>query len=238
MTARTTGHATGQATYPALDPLPTIGVLGGTGALGNGLVRRWAAAGLTVSIGSRSADKAKQAASAIEVPAAGTGVRGTSLADCAAQSDVVVVAVPWEAHAATCEQIRDSVAGKVVIDVVNPLGFDKQGPYSLPVAEGSAAQQAQALLPDARVVAAFHHVSAVLLADLAVDKVETDVMVLGDQRESTDLVQRLVELIPGMRGIYSGRLRNAAQVEALTANLIAVNRRYKTHAGIALTNVL
>ena len=94
-----------------------------------------------------------------------------------------------------------------------------------------------AVLPDSRVVGAFHHVSAVLLLDEAVETVDTDILVLGDDREATDLVQALVARIPGMRGIYAGRLRNAHQVEALTANLISVNRRYKAHAGLRVTDV-
>ena len=113
-----------------------------------------------------------------------------------------------------------TLAGKVVVDCVNPLGFDKQGAYALPVEEGSAAQQAAALLPDSTVVGAFHNVSAVLLEDPDVDEVDTDVLVLGDDREATDLVQALADAIPGVRGVYGGRLRNAHQVEALTANLI------------------
>jgi NADPH-dependent F420 reductase len=105
------------------------------------------------------------------------------------------------------------------------------------VEEGSAAQQAAAILAGSRVVAAFHHVSAVLLLDPEVDSLDTDVLVLGDDREATDAVQALVDDIKGMRGIYAGRLRNAAQVEALTANLISVNRRYKAHAGLRVTDV-
>jgi 8-hydroxy-5-deazaflavin:NADPH oxidoreductase len=105
------------------------------------------------------------------------------------------------------------------------------------VPEGSAAQQAEAILPDSTVVAAFHHVSAVLLLDPEVESLDTDVLVLGDVREATDRVQALVGDIPGMRGVYAGRLRNARQVEALTANLIAVNRRYKAHAGLRVTDV-
>jgi NADPH-dependent F420 reductase len=93
------------------------------------------------------------------------------------------------------------------------------------------------VLPDSRVVGAFHHVSAVLLLDESVEQVETDVLVLGDDREATDLVQALAALVPGMRGVYAGRLRNAHQVEALTANLISVNRRYKAHAGVRITDV-
>jgi len=120
---------------------------------------------------------------------------------------------------------------------VNPLGFDKQGPYALTVDEGSAAEQAQLLLPDSIVVGAFHHVSAVTLEDPHAPSVDTDVLVLGDVREATELVQDLAGTVPGVRGVYGGRLRNAHQVEAFTANLISVNRRYKAHAGVRVTDL-
>jgi 8-hydroxy-5-deazaflavin:NADPH oxidoreductase len=215
----------------------TVGVLGGTGAQGKGLAIRWAHAGVKVVIGSRSADRAEQAAKEI-VEIAGGDVRGADNADTAADSDIVLVAVPWDGHGDLLTALRDQLAGKIVIDCVNPLGFDKQGPFALPVAEGSAAQQAELLLPESRVTAAFHHVSAVLLADLEnVSEVDMDVLVLGDDREATDTVRALAELVPGFRGVYGGRLRNAHQVEAFTANLIAVNRRYKTHAGLKITGV-
>ena len=93
------------------------------------------------------------------------------------------------------------------------------------------------MLPESTVVGAFHHLSAVLLLDPAVDRIDTDVLVVGDDREATDLVQALASSIAGMRGIYAGRLRNAGQVEAVTANLISVNRRYKAHAGLRVTDV-
>jgi len=105
------------------------------------------------------------------------------------------------------------------------------------VPEGSAAEQAAGVLPDSRVVAAFHHISAVLLLDESVDTIDTDVLVLGDDREATDTVQAIAGLVPGMRGVYGGRLRNAGQVEAFTANLISMNRRYKAHAGVRITDV-
>jgi len=120
---------------------------------------------------------------------------------------------------------------------VNPLGFDRQGAYPLAVPAGSAAQEAAAALPDSQVVAAFHHVSAVLLADPEVIEVPTDVLVVGDDPQAVALVQALADQIPGMRGIYAGRLRNAHQLEALTANLISVNRRYSAHAGLRVTDV-
>ncbi len=210
----------------------SLAVLGGTGEQGRGLARRFALAGHRVVIGSRSQERAAEAAA--QLPGA---VSGATNADAAAQADVVIVAVPWEGHRELLASLAPSLAGKVVIDCVNPLGFDKQGAYALPVEEGSAAQQAAAVLPESRVVGAFHHVSAVLLLDDDVDKIDTDILVLGDDREATDLVQELVERIPGMRGIYAGRLRNAHQVEALTANLISVNRRYSCHAGLRVTDV-
>jgi len=214
----------------------TVAVLGGTGPQGRGLARRFAAAGLPVVIGSRSADRA--AATAAELAAAtGGAVTGADNAGAAAAGDIVVVAVPWEGHGDLVAGLAGELEGKVVVDCVNPLGFDKQGAYALVVEEGSAAQQAQALLPGSTVVGAFHNVSAVKLEDPEVTSVDTDVLVLGDVREATDLVQDLCDTIPGVRGVFGGRLRNAHQVEALTANLISVNRRYKAHAGVRVTDI-
>jgi NADPH-dependent F420 reductase len=215
----------------------TVGVLGGTGPQGKGLALRWAKAGIPVVIGSRKAERAEATADELRGLAGVEHITGRDNAGCAAEADVVLIAVPWEGHGELLESLRDPLAGKIVIDCVNPLGFDKQGAFALPVAEGSAAQQAERLLPASRVTAAFHHVSAVLLADLSVSEVDTDVLVLGDDREATDAVQGLASVIPGVRGIYGGRLRNAHQVEALTANLIAVNRRYQAHAGVRITDV-
>lgn len=210
----------------------SVGVLGGTGEQGRGLALRLAMAGHRVVIGSR--DGARAAGIAEEI---GHGVVGMSNADCARATDVVIVAVPWDGHGALLESLREALAGRIVVDCVNPLGFDKQGAFALEVAEGSAAQQAAAILADSRVVAAFHHISAVLLLDESVESIDTDVLVLGDDREATDTVQALAARIPGMRGVYAGRLRNAGQVEAMTANLISMNRRYKAHAGLRVTDV-
>jgi 8-hydroxy-5-deazaflavin:NADPH oxidoreductase len=215
----------------------TIGVLGGTGAQGRGLAYRWALAGLSVVIGSRDVGRAKEAAALLRARSGTQRVRGADNAGCAAESDLVLVAVPFAGHAALLESLRLSLAGTIVIDCVNPLGFDKRGPFVHAVPEGSAAQQAQAVLPESRVTAAFHHVSAVLLEDPRVPSLDIDVLVLGDDREATDLVCALADAIPGARGIYGGRLRNAGQVEALTANLVAINKRYHTHAGIRITDL-
>ena len=213
-----------------------VAVLGGTGPQGRGLARRFAAAGIPVVIGSRSAERAAEVATDLADATGGT-VSGADNATAAGQGDVVVVAVPWDGHADLLRDLAGQLAGKVVVDCVNPLGFDKQGGYALPVEEGSAAQQAAALLPGSTVVGAFHHVSAALLDDPAVTSVDTDVLVLGDDRDATDLVQALASSIPGVNGVFGGRLRNAHQVEALTANLISINRRYRAHSGIRVTDL-
>lgn len=214
----------------------TLSFLGGTGPQGQGLARRFALAGYPVVLGSRDAGRAAEAAEALALSTGGQ-VTGLDNAAAAAAGDVVVVAVPWDGHAELLAGLTAQLAGKIVIDCVNPLGFDKQGAFALTVPEGSAAQQAALLLPESRVVGAFHHISAELLIDPAVDVIEADVLVLGEDREATDLVQTLVEDIPGMRGIFGGRLRNAHQVEALTANLISINRRYKAHSGLKIAGL-
>ncbi|MFE6743029.1 NADPH-dependent F420 reductase [Streptomyces tubercidicus] len=209
-----------------------VGVLGGTGDQGRGLAYRLARAGQKVIIGSRAAERAQTAADEL-----GLGIEGAENAECARRSDIVIVAVPWDGHAKTLQALRDELDGKLVIDCVNPLGFDKKGAYALKPEEGSAAEQAAALLPGARVTAAFHHLSAVLLQDPEIEQIDTDVMVLGESRADTDVVQALAARIPGMRGVFAGRLRNAHQVESLVANLISVNRRYKAHAGLRVTDL-
>jgi NADPH-dependent F420 reductase len=218
-----------------------IGIFGGTGDQGRGLAARFAAAGNPVIIGSRSAERAAAAAaSCAEVAAsfgAGVPVRGMTNAEAAQQADVVIVAVPWEGHGEFLAALAGPLAGKVVIDCVNPMGFDERGAYALPVTEGSAAQQAAAVLPGSTVVGAFHHISSVLLLDPEVTSLDQDVLVLGDDRAATGLVQALAARIPGVRGVYGGRLRNCGQIEALTANLVSINRRYKAHAGLRITDI-
>ncbi|MCW2821751.1 MAG: NADPH-dependent reductase [Marmoricola sp.] len=223
---------------PASLTTTTVAVLGGTGPQGRGLARRFAAAGLPVVIGSRSAERARETATTL-ADATGGRVTGADNSGAAEAGDVVVVAVPWDGHADLLRELASALAGKIVVDCVNPLGFDKQGAFALQVEEGSAAQQAAALLPESTVIGAFHNVSAVKLEDPEVTSVDTDVLVLGEgeDREACDLVQDLAGTIPGVRGVYGGRLRNAHQIEALTANLISVNRRYKAHAGIRITDI-
>ena len=216
----------------------TVAVLGGTGPQGRGLAHRFAAAGLPVVIGSRSAERAEETAATL-ADATGGNVTGADNEAAASAGDVVIVAVPWDGHGDLLKGLATALAGKIVVDCVNPLGFDKRGAFVLEVEEGSATEQAAALLPESTVIGAFHSVSAVKLEDPEVAEVDTDVLVLGEgeNREACDLVQDLAGVIPGVRGVYGGRLRNAHQIESLTANLIAINRRYKAHAGIRITDI-
>jgi NADPH-dependent F420 reductase len=218
-------------------------VLGGTGPQGRGLAVRLAAAGQRMLLGSREADRASEVAAEVAArattAAAGieVSVQGGSNIDVAGAADLVIVAVPFAGHAATLAELATPLAGKVVVDCVVPMGLDELGAYVLDVEEGSVAQQAAALLPDSSVVGAFHHLWAALLEDLSQPTLDGDVMVVGDDREATDTVQALAGRLPGMRGIYAGRLRNARQVEALTVSLLSVNQRYEVHAGVRITDV-
>lgn len=216
----------------------TVGILGGTGDQGRGLAYRLARAGQPVVIGSRDPDRGRAAAAEISgMPGVVGPVHGGDNQQAAERGDLVIATVPWDGHAKTLSALAEPLAGRIVVDCVNPLGFDQRGPYPLPVPEGSAAEQAAGLLPGSRVCAAFHHVSAELLLDPAVERVELDVLVLGEDRAAVATVQALAGRIPGVRGVYAGRLRNAHQVEALTANLVAINRRYQVHSGLRVTGL-
>jgi 8-hydroxy-5-deazaflavin:NADPH oxidoreductase len=211
-----------------------VGILGGTGDQGRGLARRLAMAGNRVIIGSREAGRAAAAAASV---GSAPRVAGAANEEAARAADLVIAAVPWEGHSDLLARLAGTLEGKIVVDCVNPLGFDARGCYPVGVPEGSAAEQAAAVLPGSTVVGAFHHVSATLLLDPEVAELDQDVLVLGDDRHATDLVQALAERIPGVRGVYAGRLRACGPVEGLTANLVAVNRRYKAHAGLRVTDV-
>jgi hypothetical protein len=214
---------------------PTLAIIGGTGALGSGLAKRWAAAGYPVVLGSRTRDKAEAAARAIKTGNGAPPVRGEDNAAAARAGDIVVIAVPFSSHDAILDEIKDAVAGKIVVDAVVPLVPPKVSLVQLP-AQGSAAQIAQERLGDsARVVSAFHNVGAVKLQ--SGDAVDCDVLVFGNDREARDTVIALADAI-GTRGIDGGPIANSVAGEALTSILIGINRRYKVDcAGIRITGV-
>jgi hypothetical protein len=236
--------ATSHADQPPIDVSQlTVAVLGGTGPQGRGLAVRLAAVGQSVLLGSRDADRAAETAKTVAERAGSVATAGTTVSvagganlEVATAADLVIIAVPFAGHADTVAEMTGAVSGKTVVDCVVPMAFDKQGAYVLDVPDGSVTQQAAALLPDSSVVGAFHHLSAVLLEDLS-HSLDGDVLVVGDDRTATDTVQALASRLPGMRGVYAGRLRNARQIEALTINLVSINRRYKVHAGVRITGV-
>ncbi|MGQ0750006.1 MAG: NADPH-dependent F420 reductase [Betaproteobacteria bacterium] len=214
---------------------PTVSILGGTGALGSGLAGRWAAAGYAVVLGSRSREKGEAAAREIKPAHGAPPVRGATNADAARAGDVIVIAVPYSSHETTLDEIRDAVAGKIVVDAVVPLVPPKVSVVQLPPGV-SAAQTAQARLGAAtRVVSAFHNVGAAKLKSPG--PVECDVLVFGDDRAARETVIALARDL-GTRGIDGGPLANSVAAEALTAVLIGINRRYKVDgAGIRITGI-
>jgi NADPH-dependent F420 reductase len=214
---------------------PRVAILGGTGPEGRGLALRFARAGVPVVIGSRDAGRATEIADAL-APGDGLAISGAENPDAAGQADIVLIAVPWEGHERTLRALEGQLAGKLVVDIVNPLEFDERGPVTLRVPEGSAAEQAAALLPRSTVVAGFHHVSAKHLLDES-HPVDTDVLVCGDDRAAKDRVLVLAERIPGVRGVDAGPLRVAHILEDWTAALISVNRGYRTNTGVRLTDL-
>lgn len=214
----------------------TIAVIGGTGPQGKGLAYRFAAHGHTVVIGSRAADRAAGTAAEITARGVSGSVSGAANADTLADADVVLLAVPYDGHDELVATLADRLAGKVVISCVNPLGFDKQGPYGLDV-ERSAAESAALLVPDARVVGAFHHVSAVTLWGDEEFLSHEDVLVCGDDDAAVEQVVALAASVTGRPGVKAGKLRLARQLEPLTAVLISINKAYRTRSGIAISGV-
>lgn len=218
------------------DSKPSIAVLGGTGDLGGGLALRWVRAGYPVIIGSRTAEKAEAAAAELNGRFADAAVRGMDNVAAAAAGEIVVMTVPYSNHRSTLESVKDSVQGKIVVDVTVPLVPPKVSRVQMPP-EGSAGKAAQELLgPDVQVVSAFQNVAADHLADLEHDP-DCDVLVAGNVVAAREQVIALVEAC-GMRGFHVGPIDNAAVAEALTSVLIFMNKRYKSPgAGIRITNL-
>ncbi|MCB1547929.1 MAG: NADPH-dependent F420 reductase [Hyphomicrobiaceae bacterium] len=215
------------------DTRPTLAIIGGTGALGSGLARRWAKAGYAVVIGSRTPEKAAATAGELAAVASGPAPRGANVAEAARIGDVVVVTVPFASVPATLDEIRPFVAGKLVVDTTVPLVPPRVARVQMP-SEGSAAIAAQARLgAEARVVAAFQNVAAHKLQKD--DEIACDVLVCGDKAEDREAVIALAGAA-GLRGLHAGPLANAVAAEALTSILIGINRTYKVDgAGVRIT---
>jgi 8-hydroxy-5-deazaflavin:NADPH oxidoreductase len=219
------------------EPIP---IIGGTGALGWGLALRWARAGQPVVIGSRSAERAGDAVDRLHRAAPDTPVEGTVNEDAATRGPVVFLTVPFRAQSENLNNLRQALEpGQLLVDCTVPMAAAVGGKATrtLGVWQGSAAQQAQEMVPDGvTVVAALHTVSAPVIGDpdAALDE---DVLICGDRRADKARVARLVELIDGLRAVNAGALETARIVEQLTPLLISINARYKAHAGIRITGL-
>lgn len=205
----------------------TIAVVGGSGALGRGLARRWGAAGHELIIGSRAPERAADAARDLNRRLGRDCARGLSNSEAAAAAEIVVLTVPFANHGAMLEEIAEAVQGKILVDVTVPLVPPKVSRVQLPP-EGSVAMAAQALLGDGvRVVSAFQTVAATHLdGDGDGDRAEGDVLVCGNDPGARETVISLVEAL-GLKGWHAGPIDNSVVSEALTSVLIFINRRYK-----------
>jgi NADPH-dependent F420 reductase len=214
----------------------TIALLGGTGKEGGGLALRWAHKGHKVVIGSRSAERAQEAAEAINATLGSERVSGANNPDAAAQADIVVLAVPYSGQRATVEEVRGALDGKILIDVTVPLVPPKVGTVQLP-GGGSAVEAIQTMLGDGvRVVSAFQNISAHHLTELDHD-IDCDVLVCADDKDAAETVIALSQEI-GLRAWNAGPLANSVVSEGLTSILITLNRRYKvTNSGIRITGI-
>jgi NADPH-dependent F420 reductase len=219
------------------EPVP---IVGGTGALGFGLALRWANAGLAVVIGSRAAERADEAAGRLRDAVPGADVEGLLNEEAAQRADVVFLTVPFRAQSENLNNLRAALRpGQILVDCTVPLAAAVSGKAtrSLGVWQGSAAQQAQEMVPEGvTVVSALHTVSAPLLGDLS-RELDEDVLICGDRKADKARAAELVERIDGLRAVNAGALETARIVEQLTPLLISINSRYKTHAGIRVTGL-
>jgi len=213
----------------------TIPIIGGTGALGAALAGRWAAAGVPIVIGSRSEERAEEAAERLRERVPGAEVTGMVNEEAARQGPIVFLTVPFRAQSENLNNLREALEpGQLLVDCTVPLAAAVSGKAtrSLGVWQGSAAQQAQEMVPEGvTVVAALHTLNAMTCGDLDAP-LDEDILVCGDRKADKLEVARLIERIPGLRAVNAGALEMARIVEQLTPLLISINVRYKAHAGI------
>ena len=217
----------------------TIALIGGTGPEGRGLALRFALAGRDVVIGSRNAERGESIAAELRESLEGREglgeLSGAANADAVAQAEIVIVTVPYEGHAATLSDLAGALAGKLVVDAVVPVRFER-GPRPVEVAAGSATEEAASLLPDSRVTGAFHNLSAEILLDPD-EPVHADVLVTGGDEETKRTVCALAEEIEGVRAVDAGPLRYSRFVEGLTILLIGINMRHRARTHVQVSGL-
>jgi hypothetical protein len=213
-----------------------IAFIGGTGPEGLGLAMRFAKSGNVVFIGSRSEERAAEAVQKVKEKLPEAEVYGGLNAEGAGKADIVFITVPADAHESTLRDLAGAIGDKVLVDVVVPMVWDKDGPRAIPVEEGSAAQQARALVPKAKVVSAFHHLDGTQLQKVE-KPMQGDVIVCGDHKGAKKKVMELVEQIEYVRALDGGPLANSRYTEEFTVLLLHINKIYKAHSGLRIVGV-
>jgi hypothetical protein len=217
-------------------PVEVLAFIGGTGPEGLGLAVRLAAAGHEIVIGSRSLERARQAAQKVTARVPGARAAGAVNEEAVRRGDIVFVTIPFAGHRDTLEALAPAIGPKVVVDVVSPLSFEGGRIAAIAVPEGSAAEQAQALLPEAQVVAAFHHLDASRLMRLE-RPIEADVLVCADHQGAKKRVMALAEKIEGARALDGGALANSRYLEEFTVLLLNLNKTYKAHTSLKIAGI-
>ncbi|MEO8456797.1 MAG: NADPH-dependent F420 reductase [Chloroflexota bacterium] len=213
-----------------------IAFIGGTGPEGIGLAMRFVKSGNIVFIGSRTEEKAAAAVAEIQAALPEGEIYGGFNWEGAAKADFVFVTVPADGHKDILTELAEHIGNKVVVDCVVPMVFDADGPRPAPPEAGSAAEEAQLILPDAKVISGFHHVDGKSLQK--VDRpMQGDVLICGDDKQAKKNVMGLAEEIEYMRALDAGPLYNSRILESVTAVLITINKQYKAHSGIHITGV-
>lgn len=213
-----------------------LAFIGGTGPEGLGLAMRFAKAGDEVFIGSRSQERAAEAAAKIREKVPGARAQGLLNAEAVEKASIVFLTVPFAAHRETLEALRDAIGDKILVDVVVPLEFGQDGAVAIAVEEGSAAQQARILVPRAKIVSGFHHLDA---SDLQrVERpMQGDVLICGDHKGAKQRIMEQAEKIEYVRALDAGGLANARYLEALTAVLLNLNKLYRAHTGVRIVGL-
>jgi 8-hydroxy-5-deazaflavin:NADPH oxidoreductase len=216
-------------------PKNPLGFVGGTGPQGRGLALRFAQAGHPVFIGSRSPEKAKKVVASLDVD--GLDIHGVTNVQACRAAQIVFVTVPYQAQRETLQGLAEVIGRKIVVNCVNAVNFDEQGPLPGHVEAGSAAEECAQLLPDARIVSAFHDVSARRL--LRTDEpITVDVLICGDDEEAKLEVAHLASKIPGMWSVDCGALRLSGPIEHMTPVLLSINRRYRINCGLRIDGIV
>jgi len=218
------------------EPIP---IIGGTGALGYGLAVRWTQAGEQIVIGSRKAERAAEAADRVRAVFADAEVEGLENAEAVSRGPIVFLTVPFRAQSETLTNLKEALqAGQILVDCTVPTAAAISGKASrtIGVWQGSAAQQAEEMVPEGvTVISALHTVSAPALAEG--DPLEEDILICGDRKADKARVAELVERIGGLRAVNAGALEMARIAETLSPLLIAINVRYKSRAGLRITGL-